>query len=152
MTTCSCHRFPSKLPLGSIGNPFPVLPGTSWSVRLWFWRVGSQVLVTGEDECEPNDAEPIRLDVPARTGAASLRPTSDHVGTPITALTVTIDTPQTGQRRGRVTVTMPATSSVFPQITPRSYVFDVRLVADDDPTDVLGSPLLHVNVLEGSTR
>lgn len=148
--TCSCT---THLPVGTAANPFVVRPGATWSVYLWFWRLDSgEVVVTTALECEPDDAEPINLASPARTGSAALRPTTDHVGDPTAELTVTIDTPQSGIRRGRVTISLPATASVFPQITPRLYAFDVRLEADADEDDVLGSQVFYVQVLEGSTR
>lgn len=139
-------------PLGSAANPFLVRPGATWSTWLWFWVVGPNVVVTTTDEPPDSDAEPVNLSSPARTGSAALRPTTDHVGDPTAELDVSIDTPQSGRRRGRVTVTLPATTSVYPQITPRLYVFDVRLEANADPDDVLGSHVFHVSVLEGSTR
>jgi hypothetical protein len=146
---CSCA---TPEPLGSAANPFRIHPGSSWSVWLWFWRVGPSVVVTTTEDEPDCDAEAINLSSPARTGSAELRPTTDHVGDPIANLTVSIDTPQSGQRRGRVTVTLAPAESVYPQITPRLYVFDVRLVANADATDVLGSHVFHVSVLEGATR
>ena len=148
---CACDDEGAE-PLGTPASPYDIWPGTTWSARLWFWRVGARVVVTTEGEAEPDDADPINLSSPARTGSAELRPTTDHTGTAIADLSVVIDTPQTGERRGRVTVTLPATVSEFPQITPRAYVFDVRLEANADPDDVVGSHVLHVRVLEGSTR
>jgi hypothetical protein len=144
MTCCS-----TAAPLGSLANPFVLLPGTTFAARFRFFLVGVRVVVIGDDEDEPEDGDPINLSNPARTGTAELRPSSEHTGDPIADLTVTLDTPQTGQRRGRLTVSLPADDSAYPQITPRLYCFDVRLTAG---ANVIGSPVFWVNVLEGATR
>jgi hypothetical protein len=145
MTCCS-----ASATLGSISSPYTVLPGTTWQARLRFYRVGVRVVVWDADDPEPEDGDPINLSSPARTGTAELRPSTEHTGDPVAALSVSIDTPQSGQRRGRVTVTLAAADSAYPQMTPRLYCFDVRL--DDGAGDVLGSPVFWVSVMEGATR
>lgn len=139
-------------PAGSPGNPFRVHPGTTFTVRLRFFLVGVSVVVVPDGEDEPCDGDPINLGTPGRTGSAQLRPDLDQQGEPTVELDVAIETPQAGSRRGLVTVTMPASSSLFPYMAPRTYVFDVRLANDDDEDDVLGSQVFHLLVLPGVTR
>jgi hypothetical protein len=147
--TCSC----TTEPLGTLANPFVVRPGASWSIRLRFFLVReSEVVVVPEGGDEPCDGDLINLTTPARTGVAQLRPDLDQQGDPTAELVVTIAEPQAGRRRGLVTVSMPATTSLFPYMAPRIYVFDVRLVADADETDVLGSQVFYLQVPPGVTR
>jgi hypothetical protein len=146
------HCCEDTSPIGSFQNPYRVHPGTTFSARLRFFRVGAAVLVLPEGVNEPCDAEPVHLGSPARTGTAQLRPDLDQQGEPTAELEVAIGAPQIGSRRGLVTVTMPASVSLFPYMAPRTYVFDVRLTNDDDEDDVLGSQVFYLLVLPGVTR
>jgi len=149
MSCCGCD---GDAPLGSAANPFQAWPGATFTAELRFWQVGPRVVVTTEGQDDPEDADPINLGTPARTGSAQLRPDLDQQGPPIATLTVVIETPQVGSKRGVVSVTLPATLSGFPQMAPRSYVFDVRLENDVDPDDVVGSQVFYMVVHPGVTR
>lgn len=126
----SCCGNPSAtLPRGSAANPFIVKQGTTFEFTLRFYRNGTS------------------RDLSERTGRAQLRVNSSLLGEPVATFDVTIREPQTGSDRGKVDVRLGATVTAYPQMQSGDYVFDVELVSDDDPDDVISTDIFYLRLM-----
>jgi hypothetical protein len=124
-----CGNPATSLPRGTAANPFIVKQGSTFEFTLRFYRNGTS------------------RDLSDRTGQAQLRQNSSLLGTPIASFDVTIREPQTGSDRGKVDVRLGATVTAYPQMQPGDYLFDVELVADDDPDDVIGTDIFYLRLM-----